>query len=246
MTADTSFHLYLLIGQSNMAGRGQVAAIDREVHPRVLALDSAGQWQPAADPIHFDKPIAGVGPGPTFGKVMAQSNPSVRIGLIPCAVGGSPIAAWQPGCTYHETGSRPYDDAVSRTRLALTRGVLQAILWHQGESDSEPGEAELYEDRLVALVAMLRSDLRQPDSPFVVGTLGDFFVSDNPAARTVNAALRRVPLRVRRAACVEATGLAHGGDGLHFSAQAARELGRRYAQTLLSWESAGAPHPLSP
>jgi hypothetical protein len=229
-----------------MAGRGQVAALDREVHPRVFALDRAGQWQPAADPIHFDKPIAGVGPGLTFGKILAERDPRVRIGLIPSAVGGSPITAWRPGCLYHETGSHPYDDALRRARLALIQGVLKAILWHQGESDSEPGEAELYEERLVALIAALRRELGQPDLPFVVGTLGDFFVSDNPAGRVVNAALRRIVQRVPHTACIDAAGLTHGGDNLHFSAEAARELGRRYAQALLSWQETAGPGPSAP
>jgi len=93
MTVDTRFCLYLLIGQSNMAGRGEVEPEDRVAHPRVLALDRENRWAPAVEPIHFDKPIAGVGPGRAFGVAMAERDPSVRIGLIPCAAGGSPIAA---------------------------------------------------------------------------------------------------------------------------------------------------------
>ena len=40
---DNTFHLYLLIGQSNMAGRGEVESQDKQIHPRVFALDSAGK-----------------------------------------------------------------------------------------------------------------------------------------------------------------------------------------------------------
>jgi len=107
MTQDPHFHLYLLIGQSNMAGRGEVGPQDREIHPRVLALSKEGEWVPAIDPIHFDKPIAGVGPGRTFGKTMAAHDPSVRIGLIPCAVGGSPISTWQHSGFWEQTGTTP-------------------------------------------------------------------------------------------------------------------------------------------
>ena len=51
---DKNLHLYLLIGQSNMAGRGVVDAESKEVNPRILMLDSLGQWVPATDPMHFD------------------------------------------------------------------------------------------------------------------------------------------------------------------------------------------------
>ena len=45
--------------------------------------------QPAVEPLHFDKPkIVGVGLGLAFGKAMAEAEPDVTIGLIPCAVGG--------------------------------------------------------------------------------------------------------------------------------------------------------------
>lgn len=237
MDQDTNLHLYLLIGQSNMAGRGDVEPQDREIHPRVFALDEAGQWVPAADPIHFDKPVAGAGPGRTFGKIMADRDPTVRIGLIPCAVGGSPISAWRPGALWEQTHSRPYDDAIARAHVALRRGVLKGILWHQGESDSNEDDAEQYEDRLVALVDALRTELEAPDVPFVCATLGDFFLARNPWAETVNRALQRIPERVRCAACVDAGGLGHKGDEVHFDAPAARELGRRYARAMIGLQA---------
>ena len=64
LPAKENFHIYLLIGQSNMAGRGKVDPATNQPHPRVLKLDQTGNWVQATDPLHFDKPkIAGVGPG---------------------------------------------------------------------------------------------------------------------------------------------------------------------------------------
>ena len=229
---DETFRTFLLIGQSNMAGRGVVGLQDIEIHPRVFALNRDCEWAPAVDPIHFDKPIAGVGPGLTFGKIMADQDSFIRIGLIPCAAGGSPITVWQPGCHWEQTCSVPYDDAVRRARFAMSQGALKGILWHQGESDSYEQKADLYEDRLIALIKALRADLDMPDVPFIVGTLGDFFVENCPPARRVNQALQRVPQRVERVACVTASGLGHLGDQLHFSAEAAHELGARYAAAM--------------
>ena len=233
MEQERDFHLYLLTGQSNMAGRGQVEPQNREIHPRVFMLDKAGKWVPAVDPLHFDKSIAGVGPGLTFGRIMADREPSIRVGLIPCAAGGSPISVWKHGGFWEQTNSKPYDDTIERTGIAMKNGILKGILWHQGESDSNENDAELYEDRLVELINTLRRELSAPEVPFVAAALGDFVVEGNPHARVVNGALRRIPQRVKNTAYVDSNGLDHKGDNVHFSAESARELGRRYAEAMI-------------
>ncbi len=60
---DSNFHLYILMGQSNMAGRGEITEKYRnESHPWVFMLDKNNNWVPAHHPLHFDKPVAAVGP----------------------------------------------------------------------------------------------------------------------------------------------------------------------------------------
>jgi len=134
-----NFHLYYLIGQSNMAGRGEVVnEFVNMGHPRVLMLNAANQWVPARNPVHFDKPEAGVGPGLAFAIKMAEANPSITIGLIPCAAGGSSISAWQPGGTHTLNGVtvHPYDDGLVRANIARQTGVMKGVLFHQGEANS--------------------------------------------------------------------------------------------------------------
>ncbi|HND53722.1 MAG TPA: sialate O-acetylesterase, partial [Pirellulaceae bacterium] len=152
----SKFQLFLLVGQSNMAGRGAVEKQDKTPHPRVLMLNKAGKWAPAVDPLHFDKPAAGVGLGKTFGQLVADANPDATVGLIPCAVGGSPIDTWKPGAYYDATKSHPWDDALRRAKLALEAGELKGILWHQGESDSNEKLAPAYAAKLDDLIARLR------------------------------------------------------------------------------------------
>ena len=124
-----NFHLFLLAGQSNMAGRGEIEEQDRVAHPRVLMLSEDREWIPAVAPIHFDKTVAGVGLGKSFAIALAEANPGITIGLIPAACGGSPIESWEPGGFHKQTQSPPYDDAISRTRTALKDGTLKGILW---------------------------------------------------------------------------------------------------------------------
>jgi hypothetical protein len=224
------FHLFLLIGQSNMAGRGAVEEPDRAPHPRVLMLNKAGEWVPAVDPMHFDKPAAGVGLAKTFGKLVAEADPGVTVGLIPCAVGGSPIDSWKPGEFYAPTKSHPWDDALRRAKLALEAGELKGILWHQGESDSTPARAKVYEAKLHDLIARLRRELNAPQVPFIAGQLGQF--AENPwddAKKLVDQAHQQLPARVPRTAFVRSDGLQHKGDKVHFDSASLREFGARYA-----------------
>jgi len=230
-----NFHLFLLVGQSNMAGRGPMTEADKISHARVLMLDQAGAWVPAADPLHFDKPKAvGVGLSLTFAVAVAAAHPEVTIGLIPCAVGGSPIDSWQPGYFYNATQSHPWDDALRRAQIALSAGTLKGILWHQGESDSTREFAEGYAAKLHALIARMRAGLGAPSVPFIVGQMGRFEGSPwDDYKIQVDRAHRELPEKLARVAFVSAEGLKDKGDKTHFDTASYRELGRRYADAYL-------------
>lgn len=49
---------FLLVGQSNMAGRGEIAAENTLVRPGVgvRSVNSAGEQELTRDPLHFDTP----------------------------------------------------------------------------------------------------------------------------------------------------------------------------------------------
>jgi hypothetical protein len=233
LEAPEGMHIFLLAGQSNMAGRGAVSGIDRTPHPRVYVLDVSGRWVPAMEPLHFDKPkIAGVGPGFAFARELARRNPEIRIGLVPAAVGGSSIQAWAPGGHHEKTGAHPWDDATHRLDIALRSGDLKAVLWHQGESDAKPGQADLYAARLHELIRRFRDYANDPSLPVIVGQLGQF--REWSAERAlVNTAHINVPQHFRYTRFVPSDGLIHKGDGVHFDAASARELGRRFAEAYL-------------
>jgi len=216
--------IFLLIGQSNMAGRGVVEAEDKLPHPRVFMLTKELARVPAVDPMHYDKPERiGTGLGKTFGAVLADADSAATIGLVPAAFGGSALDEWVPGAPH-------YVDAVARAKEAMKRGQLAGILWHQGESDSDPAKAATYAERFAKVIAQLRADLNAADVPVIIGETGRF--REDGAA--INAALATVPARVPFCVFVPANGLNDKGDKLHFDSPSLREFGRRYAQAWLS------------
>lgn len=226
--------IFLLAGQSNMAGRAPVEEFDRLVWPNLVCLAADGAWMPAVEPLHYDKSGAGVGPGSTFGRMVADAWPGRKIGLIPTACGGSPIAAWQPGAYHKQTNSHPYDDAIARTRRGMRDGRLRAILWIQGESDSTAERAPLYHGRLVALIAGLRRDLNAEDVPFIIGRRPKYARSpDNPWRAVVDEAQRRAARELPRVHFVDMPVLTSLPDGIHADAASVREMGRRLAEIYL-------------
>lgn len=226
--------LYILAGQSNMAGRGKVEAIDTVTDRLVWMFTKEQAWAPAQEPLAFDKPsIAGVGPGFAFGKAMAKGSGS-HVGLIPTAVGGTRIDAWQPGAYDSSTHTHPYDDAIQRIRAALKQGELKGVIWHQGESDANPRLSGSYEAKLRALINRFRSDLHAPLLPFILGEIGDFKPGTNPDIPVINAIIRKVAASTPACGLANADGLTHKGDFIHFDAASARELGSRYASAMIS------------
>jgi len=230
--------LYLLVGQSNMAGRGKVTDANRLSSERVWKFTADERWAEGVEPIHYDRKSVGAGPGLAFARAMVDAEPSrgaaetggIEIGLIPCAEGGSALSRWEPGKDL-------YDRAVKRAKAALaTGGVLKGILWHQGEADSWKKEkAESYAMRLTNMVTQLRGELGAPYVPFIAGEVGLHYAESirkrggTPFVATVNAQIKAAVSSLPAAGWVSAEGLVPGADGIHFTTESAYELGRRFA-----------------
>lgn len=229
--------LFLLAGQSNMAGRGDLEPQDRQPVDGLFALSADDKWVPAVDPIHFDKPkIAGTGLARTFGRTLLTARPSAQIGFIPGAFGGSMLDEWIPG-------GKHYVEALRRAKVAQASGRLRGVLWHQGESEAnDETRARTYLERFTRVVEAFRKDLEAPALPVVVGQLGRFLRSSGvdfatPLADVVNRQLAQAPAAIANCAFAPSGGLAHRGDELHFNATSLRELGRRYAHAFLMLDS---------
>ena len=216
--------IFLLMGQSNMAGRGLLEDVEpiRDARIRVF---QGGDWSIAEEPLHHDRPTAGIGLAMSFARAVLEANPDVEIGLVPRAVGSTPLERWMPGADL-------YEGALAAAREAAGAGTIKAVLWHQGEHDSKAeADASSYARRFTAMATTLREQLGTPALPVIVGELGAYLAArpDFPHYRIVNAELRKIPDTLPHSAFVNAEGLNDKGDDLHYDARSLRIFGERYA-----------------
>ena len=232
-------HSFLLIGQSNMAGRGFFQDVEPIVDDRLLVLRN-GRWQRMYAPVNGDRPFSGVCLAESFALAYADAHPGVQVGLIPCADGGTGIQQWQEGTLL-------FDHAVYQTWLALRTSNLAGILWHQGEGDCRPERYPFYEERFTKMLSALRKELKiDADVPVLVGGLGEFLTiraQENPKNDflanwpIVDKALRQIAEKDPMIGYVSAKGLESNPDHLHFCAKALREFGRRYFEEFSKLEN---------
>ena len=237
--------VYLLLGGANMSGRG--AAMDAYVVDLagIEMLNASGEWVAASEPIHFDSGAA-TGPAASFARILANSGESAAtVSLVPCAVGNSTIASWEPG-----SGAN-YAAAVERARLALADGggCIRAILWGHGEKEvaASPLDPDGYCAALGRIASALRADLNLFETiPFIVSTEVEApGYSGYRNAVNFNKALRALPRSVVGCTVVEARDLIPNADRLTFRTEAVRTLGERYAAAFFDWERACAGRRMS-
>ena len=217
-------HSFLLIGQSNMAGRGdlnEAADINTE-HIKVLRN---GRWQPMFRPVNPDRAFSGTNLAESFAEAYANKY-GVDVGLIPCADGGTSLEQWKEGGLL-------FDNALFQARLASRTSTIAGVLWHQGEMDCADELSATYQPRFEAMMSSLRKELDLYDVPFLLGGLGDF-LADCPHDphvhnyRKVNAQLEKTAKENPMTGFVSAEGLESKADQLHFNASSLHEFGLRY------------------
>ena len=88
---ESEISAFLMIGQSNMAGRGEFSEVE-PISNKLCYMLRMGRWQKMSEPINPDRPIfegkfhSGVSLGASFADDLARKG-GERIGLIPCADG---------------------------------------------------------------------------------------------------------------------------------------------------------------
>lgn len=217
-------HSILIIGQSNMAGRGMASEVEPIKNKGILVARN-GRWRPMYVPVNPDRLSSGINLAESFADRYVKEK-RVQVGIIPCADGGTSLDQWA-------VGGLLFDHACYMTQLAQRTSTVAAVLWHQGESDCYPDRYPFYEEKLLQILDAFRKRLGLEDVPFLLGGLGDFLKDCSRFEHLVNYeqvndALRRVAEQRARVGFVSAKGLGANPDNLHFSAAALREFGVRY------------------
>jgi hypothetical protein len=224
--------IFIMAGQSNMAGRGAIEYQDTNTNKRILTIDSDNNWVAARQPLHFYEPaLKGLDSGMSFAEELLQHIPdSITIAMVPCAVGGSSVFQWLNDDQHR--GVNLLSNFREKAQLSLNKGVIKGILWHQGESNANSTDLPVYTDALLQLFAKFREYIGNDELPIILGELGKFAIPEEKAANyeEVNTIIRNIATKFDHLYYVSSDGLDHNGDHVHFNSAAQRELGKRYAK----------------
>ncbi len=140
-------HVFIVAGQSNACGPGELTETNEQSHPAVLMFGSDYQWKTAYEPItdatnRIDviancpwtpETVRGHGFALRACKDLVAADPAT-CRLIPAAGGGTSLAEWQ-------RHADPFDrstlfGSMNYRRLVCSPEGITALWWYQGESDS--------------------------------------------------------------------------------------------------------------
>jgi hypothetical protein len=231
------YDIVLLMGQSNMSGRGTpFSSTTDPINPRIFQYRSgspnANTIQPASEPLSMHDTPSGIGPGLQFARWYAARRlvGNRKVLLVPVAHGGTPLVSnavlgWRRGVS-----GNLYANAVARVAAALVAGGsgsrIVAALWLQGETDGDANvTGAAYLADFDAMLNGLRTDLNLSALPIVVGTMVPEYLSTGTRAQ-INAVHRDTPNRILGTDVAVSAAGANLGDGNHFNATGQRYNGR--------------------
>lgn len=250
---DTNFLVFLSFGQSNMEGFPGIEPQDKTaVDDRFQVLASVdfpgmdrkkGHWYPAVPPLC--RPSTGLCPSDFFGRTMVSNLPAnIKVGIVNVSVAGCKIELFEKD-TYQAYAStapswmtniikayngNPYACLVEMAQLAQKDGVIKGILLHQGESNANDKE---WPNKVKGIYDNLIKDLnlKAGEVPLLAGELVN--ADQKGACAGMNTIIDALPKTISTAHVVSSKGCTSRPDHLHFNPAGCRELGKRYAETML-------------
>ncbi len=225
--------VFILAGQSNMAGRGFVEPADTLVNPHILSIDAEANLIYAKEPLHFYEPGRnGLDCGITFAKTLQkQISTGISILLLPTAIGGSSISQWLGDSLYR--GIHLLQNFKEKMTMGKKYGQIKGILWHQGESDANSNSLPMYQKRLETLVNSFREIAQNKKLPVMIGELGTYS-KNKENWQAINTAIHAYAATDKYVSIVSTGDLQHRGDSIHFNTEGQRLLGERFAGAWLS------------
>lgn len=164
--------VWVIAGQSNSAGYGK-SPIHDGPELGVHMFHACGEWRlathPLSDSTGTQYPANREGangshsPYLAFGRKLKNAL-GYPIGLIPAALGGSPLSAW-----VKSVNGVLYDNMLAYLRDA--GGGCRGMVWYQGCSDTGPAERVVYLSRFAEMVSDFRESMNDPRLPVITAQL---------------------------------------------------------------------------
>jgi hypothetical protein len=224
--------VFIMAGQSNMAGRGIVEPQDTMADKRILSIDAKGKLVYAKEPLHFYEPTrTGLDCGLSFGRSLLEKIPAnITILMLPTAIGGSAIRQWLGDSSYR--GVNLLSNFREKVALGKQYGKIKGVLWHQGESDANKERIPVYKDRLTELFTTFRNIIGDEKLPVFIGELGSYSNNKNEWLQ-INKVIHAYVTEDRYATVIKTDDFSHVGDTVHFNSAGQRMLGERFANAYL-------------
>ena len=239
--------LFILAGQSNMAGYSQLPA-RQAINPRVFLFGNDYRWKLAAEPVDSalgqvdevsEDGGAGFSPGLAFANAVLVQEPDLAIGLIPCAAGNTTIVQWQRDLS----DTTLYGSCLKRVGAASPLGNIEGMLFFQGEADALDPEqnpnralsAFDYAAKFSTFVTDFRGDLSLPKLPIVFAQIGSHTA---PKAFTNWQVIQEQQATVKLPCTTMITTQDLPlSDGVHFTTESYQIIGERFAEAYLDLRS---------
>ena len=222
--------VFIMAGQSNMAGRGFVEPKDTLHNNRIFTINSSDQLIYAKEPLHFYEPsLTGLDIGKSFGEEIIKKIPdSISVLVIPTAVGGSSIGQWIENKTHRNVAL--FANFNDKMKLAQKYGVVKGILWHQGENDTnEAATIKIYDKNLGILISKFREVANDQHLPVIIGELGNYSNNKENWSQ-LNSKILDFSKTDSLVRVVSSNDLTDKGDQLHFDSESIRLFGKRFAE----------------
>ena len=248
-----NFHIYLAFGQSNMDGAGEIESQDLDVSERFKMIPLVdfpskqrykGNWYTAVPPLCRE--TSGLSPCDYFGRELVNNLPEeISVGIINVAVPGCSIDLFdQDACQNYLTtaadwlqnfaklyNNDPYQRLIDAAKIAQKYGVIKGVLLHQGETNNGdpnwPGKVKKIYDKML-------NDLGLNGNQVAL-LVGETVNADVGGACSLhNNVIANIPNVIPNSYVIKSNGLAHKGDGLHFTSESYRIFGKRYAEVMLN------------
>lgn len=206
--ADEGKHLFILSGQSNMAGLDPNASFTPAVEKEfgadqvIVVKDAQGgqpirrwfkEWKPAEG-----KEVAGGAKkwGDLYDRLMAKVTPAIE---------GQKIAS-------------------------------VTFVWMQGERDAKELHGEVYGKSFEGIIAQIEKDLKRDDVNFVMGRLSDMDMENKRYKHwtLVRDEQVKVSEASERGAWIDTDDLEMKGDNLHYNAEGYKMMGQRFAEAAIA------------